>query len=391
MSGSTDSPLKFELPINFGQYAAMYLTVAAFSLATLATQQSMWANGAVLPYILGVLLFAFLARWSLHHLDAPLKSTLPVLIAHAVLICGLTVLSGYYFITSMLAFVTVSLSQACLSQRGAVVFDAVLLGALALMYALGLRPAAALQIALGIGAGFVFVALFTRLALSEVRAHEQLEQANRQLDSYAAQVEQLATMRERTRLAREVHDSLGHYLTVISVQLEVVEKLVDSNPARAKEAAGKARGLAAEGLSEVRRSIAALRPSPLEDRPLPEAIGALIEASRDAGLIVTFEQSGAPCSLSSELETVLYRAAQEALTNIRKHAHASAASVRLAYQAGTVDLRIRDNGVGRRGREDHVGLSALRQRIAALNGAVIAENHLEGGFLVEVTLPIGKT
>jgi len=387
MAGSTDSPRKFELPTNFGQYAAMVVTVTAFSLVTLVTKQQMWINGAVLPYILGVLLFAYLARWSLRHLDAPLRSTLPALIAHMVLIWVFTVLSDYYFVTSMLAFITVSIAQACLSQRGAVVFDAVLLGTLSLIYAFGLRPIAALQIALGLGAGFVFVALFTRLALSEYRAHEQLDQANRQLASYAAQVEQLATVRERNRLAREVHDSLGHYLTVISIQLEVVEKLLDSNPARAKEAAGKARELAADGLSEVRRSIAALRPSPLEDRPLPEAIRALIEASRDAGLMVTFEQSGAPRSLSPELETVLYRAAQEALTNIRKHAHASAAGVRLAYEAGAVDLRVRDNGVGRRGGEDHVGLSALRERIAALGGAVIAENHPEGGFMLEVTLP----
>jgi signal transduction histidine kinase len=126
----------------------------------------------------------------------------------------------------------------------------------------------------------------------------------------------------------------------------------------------------------------------LEDKPLPEAIRGLIETSRDAGLMVTFEQTGAVRVLSPEMETVLYRAAQESLTNIRKHAHASAANVRLTYAPDTVSLRVRDNGVGRKGDEDNVGLSALRERVAALNGTVLAENHLEGGFVLEVTLPI---
>jgi signal transduction histidine kinase len=136
--------------------------------------------------------------------------------------------------------------------------------------------------------------------------------------------------------------------------------------------------------------VSALRPTPLEDKPLPEAIRGLIETSRDTGLMVTFEQAGAARTLSSEMETVLYRAAQESLTNIRKHAHASAATVCLTYQADTVSLRVRDNGIGRQGDEDNVGLNALRERVAALNGTVLAENHLEGGFVLELTLPISN-
>jgi signal transduction histidine kinase len=185
-----------------------------------------------------------------------------------------------------------------------------------------------------------------------------------------------------------VHDTLGHYLTIINVQLEVVTKLIDTNPTHAKEAATKAKQLASEGLGEVRRSIAALRPSPLEDKPLPEAIRTLIETSRDTGLLITFEQLGTTHPLSPDMETVLYRAAQEALTNIRKHAHASAVGVRLAYETGAVDLRIRDNGVGRHNEEDNVGLSALRERVTALHGTVLAENHLEGGFVLDITLPV---
>jgi signal transduction histidine kinase len=143
-------------------------------------------------------------------------------------------------------------------------------------------------------------------------------------------------------------------------------------------------------LSEVRRSVAALRPSPIEDRPLPEALQSLAATAREAGLIVTFEQSGQLHALTPDVETVIYRATQEALTNIRKHAHASSAHIRLAYAATQVQLSIRDNGVGRHHDEDNVGLTALRERAAALNGTVIAENHPDGGFQIEVSLPIGN-
>jgi signal transduction histidine kinase len=288
----------------------------------------------------------------------------------------------------MLSFLIVASTQGDLPRRQSYGLALLILSVITITYGIGAGPDAAVQIFFGLGAGFVFIVAFTDLAQRERQARQDLQRANQQLEEYAAQIEQLATIRERNRLAREVHDTLGHYLTVINVQLEVVTKLIDSNPARAKEAATKAKALASEGLNEVRRSVAALRPSPLEDKPLSEAIRALIETSRDAGLMVTFDQLGTPQPLSPEMENVLYRAAQESLTNIRKHAHASAANVRLAYNVDTIGLRVRDNGLGRKFEEDNVGLSALRERVAALSGTVLAENHLEGGFVLEVTLPL---
>jgi signal transduction histidine kinase len=86
---------------------------------------------------------------------------------------------------------------------------------------------------------------------------------------------------------------------------------------------------------------------------------------------------------------VLYRAAQEALTNIRKHAHASTVDVQLAFDPETVRLRVHDNGIGRREAQDDFGLLGLHERVVALDGTVRAENHPEGGFLVEVSLPCG--
>ena len=367
----------------------MYVTIAAFSIVTLfSATPSMWQNGRWLPYIGGVLIFTLVSAGCARRQPPSHAFTLSCIAVQTVIVLVLTVLSDFYFLTMMLLFLLVAQVHGDLPRRQAYTVDALMLGAMALLTALMVSLNAVLQVVLGLSAGFVFMIAFTDLAQRERQAREQLEKANQQLADYAVQVEQLAMVRERNRLAREVHDTLGHYLTVINVQLEVVTKLIDANPPRAKEAALKAKQLASEGLNEVRRSVAALRPSPLEDKPLPEALRGLIETSRDAGLMVTFELAGTACVLPVEHETVLYRATQEALTNIRKHAHASAANVCLVYEPATVYLRVRDNGVGRKDDVDNVGLAALRERVTALHGTVLAENHLEGGFLLEVTLPL---
>lgn len=389
MPNSIGSRLKQAGGHDTGTYAALYFTIAAFSIVTLiSATPSMWQNGRWLPYVIGILIFGFLADRCARHKRSSRAYTLSCVAALTVILLILTVLSDYYFLTMMLSFLVVAIVHGDLPRRLAYLVDAGVLGALALLVTIGVNLNAAVQVILGLGAGFVFMIVFTELARRERQAREELQQANQQLADYAAQVEQLATMRERNRLAREVHDTLGHYLTVINVQLEVVTKVIDSDPARAKDAAVKAKELASEGLNEVRRSVSALRPTPLEDKPLPEAMRGLIEINRDTGLMVTFEQNGTTRTLSPEIETVLYRAAQESLTNIRKHAHASAAHVCLTYEVNAVQLRVRDNGVGRHNGEDSVGLSALRERVAALDGTLLAENHPEGGFMLAVTLPI---
>lgn len=373
---------------SFGGYVAMYATVAAFAIVTLIVQAPVMGDGRWLAYVAGVAAFAFILNRTTRTDTLPPVWLLASLVAQTVLVVGLTILSDFYFLSAMLSFITVSVIESSLPRPRSLMATGLLLIILTVTFTAAVDLDAGLQIMLGLGAGFLFMTAFTRVAQNEREARQQLEAANQQLADYAAQVGQLATMRERNRLAREVHDSLGHYLTVINVQLEVVTKLIESNPTKALESAKRAKELASEGLSEVRRSVAALRPSPLEDRPLPEALRGLAETAREAGLVVTFEQAGALRAVTPEVETVIYRATQEALTNIRKHAHASSAHIRLAYDAQTVCLSIRDNGIGRHHDEDSVGLSALRERAAALNGSVVAQNHPDGGFVIEVTLPI---
>jgi signal transduction histidine kinase len=203
-------------------------------------------------------------------------------------------------------------------------------------------------------------------------------------------VEELATTNERNRIAREIHDGLGHYLTVINMQIQAARAVQESDPARASEAMGKAGAMAQEALADVRRSVAALRASPTENKPLTESIQALADETRAAGIQTDFAVQGTPRPLSPQADLTLYRAAQEALTNIRKHAHASAVNIRLNYDNGTVKLTVKDNGVGTAATDNGFGLIGVRERTQLLNGQVNVNTAPGQGFSLEVSLPVQK-
>jgi signal transduction histidine kinase len=244
----------------------------------------------------------------------------------------------------------------------------------------------------------IFVIVFSRVWAREHAARAEVErlaaalgEANRKLREYAAQAEELATAKERNRLAREIHDTLGHYLTVINVQLEAAQAVMEVDRARSGEAVAKAQALAKDGLAEVRRSVAALRASPVESRPLAEAIAALAEECRAGGLIVDYQVQGVPRRLTLPAETALYRVAQEALTNVRKHARASRVDLRLDYAAlDEVRLAVHDNGVGAKSPDDtegRFGLVGMRERIHLLGGEVRIVTKPGQGFTLEVEVP----
>ncbi len=205
----------------------------------------------------------------------------------------------------------------------------------ACLLALGWTHGMAFLPSLAACAGFVaaatFVVIFSRLALDERAARASVEWlaaenevANGRLREYAAQVEELATTKERNRIAREIHDSLGHCLTVVNVQIEATRALLaNDDTARALGCLGRAQSLTQEGLAEVRRSVAVLR------APLRGAVAALIDDCRASGLDATFTILGASRALSPRVEFSLYRAVQEALTNVQRHARASRVDVTL--------------------------------------------------------------
>jgi signal transduction histidine kinase len=240
-------------------------------------------------------------------------------------------------------------------------------------------------------AAFAFTAVFTNITKQALDARnralelgEELEQANAQLRAYATQAEELATTRERNRVAREIHDGVGHYLTVVKTQLDAAAALMPTRPDDARAAVEKAAKLTAEALDDVRRSVGALR-TEVTRPPLPDA---LRELAAHGVPVPTIAIEGPPRPLAPGVEHALFRAAQEGLTNIRKHAHATSALVRLDFRTpARVVLELSDNGVGRQGEGNGFGLQGVRERIEVIGGTVDAANRLEGGFALRVEVP----
>lgn len=229
------------------------------------------------------------------------------------------------------------------------------------------------------------------------RQTELAQRANQQLieELQAAhdQLHDLAVAEERNRLAREIHDGLGHYLTAITIQIQGARALLQNTESATQtptvlDVLGKAETLLQEALADVRRSVGALRAAPMKNKPLPTAIGDLVTECRAiTGLEVQFDLLGTPQPLSSKIELTLYRAAQEGLTNVRKHAQATRVEVALAYDNGKVGLSIGDDGQGMGETGNGYGLLGLRERVELVGGKVNIRTIPEQGFRLEVQIP----
>jgi signal transduction histidine kinase len=226
----------------------------------------------------------------------------------------------------------------------------------------------------------------------------ELQAAHDELATLHRRAREAAVAEERNRLAREIHDTLAHYLTVVNVQLEAAEKLASDQPARSRDAVGRARRLTLQCLQEVRRSVGALRAATIEELALSGALARLArEFSESTGIEVSLElgEVDAP-RLGPEATQALYRAVQEALTNVQRHARASHARVTLAAPAGLVMLRVEDDGVGPSTTNEYeagggFGLIGLRERVALLGGQLDFGPGRNAGACLTVTLPVEAT
>jgi signal transduction histidine kinase len=248
--------------------------------------------------------------------------------------------------------------------------------------------------------GFVFVYLFSivlrQQQIQRARAEAlvaQVEEAHRQLRAYADQVEELTITRERNRMAREIHDTLGHYLTLLTVQLETALKLEERGAPDLHAELVEARRVASECLAEVRRSVGALRPVDPTGSSFRDALGRLVTEFQSASpeTDIALDVEGAVQALAPELRVALYRCAQEALTNIRRHAAASKVLVRMRVDDCSTELTVLDNGAGADssadGHEPGFGLLGMRERIALLGGTATAGPETGRGWRVEVRVP----
>lgn len=249
-----------------------------------------------------------------------------------------------------------------------------------------------LSFALLFGLSLVFVLLLMNAVLAERQSREKLAIANEQLRQYAQRIEDQATLQERTRIAREIHDSLGHSLTALNLQLETALKLWQSNPTKAYSFLTRAKSLGSQALREVRQSVSAMRSDPLQGRSLEEAIATLAEDFyRANGTLPTYQfQVARP--LPANVSTAVYRIAQEALTNIFKHASATKVKIQLNATTTNLQLLIQDNGKGFSLDQNTTGfgLQSMRDRTQALEGNFQIHSSPSQGCTITANIPLPR-
>jgi signal transduction histidine kinase len=246
--------------------------------------------------------------------------------------------------------------------------------------------------------GFFFFVTFANAThqANEARAESQrlldeLQTTHRKLQEYAAQAEQLAVAEERNRLSREMHDTIGHRLTVAAVQLEGAQKLISKDPNKAEQMAGTVREQVREALNELRQTVATLR-EPLEsDLPLAVSLKRLVDGFEEAtGITIHLLLPESFPEMSAEHRLAIYRTAQEALTNVQKHAEAQQVWLQVSRQEDILTLRVSDNGKGMMERKEAAGfgLRGIQERAAQLGGEFRLEARKGGGAQVCLSLPV---
>lgn len=219
----------------------------------------------------------------------------------------------------------------------------------------------------------------------------ELELAKQELERAREKDIELAALRERERLARDLHDSLGHGLVTLTVQLEAAQRLYPLDPAKASAMLDGMKELTRTSMEELRRALAGLRAPGLGDQPLLSALQGLCQEAGKENLMVTCTIAPGTEKLTPAVCESLWRVAQEGLHNVAKHAAARAASLSLTLDPGEVVLLVADNGrgisVADLDRPGHYGLRGLRERVEGLGGRFSIGSNGTGTRL-EARLPL---
>ena len=235
-------------------------------------------------------------------------------------------------------------------------------------------------------------------------SHRQLQIAQDIGDHLAVIVEharlheeskEIARLEERSRLAHEIHDSLAQSFIGIILELDLVERLLNTDAAAAKREFERARQVARTGLEEARRSVLALQPPGLDHVSLEDAVSRELQSLAGPGLAVRTSVHGSPAPAPAQIEAALFRITQEAVSNIRKHANASRVDAVLDYGPESIMLTISDNGLGfdpavLRGAEPSggFGLTSMTERVAQLGGDFRVESAPGRGTRLMARLPL---
>jgi signal transduction histidine kinase len=217
-----------------------------------------------------------------------------------------------------------------------------------------------------------------------------------QLSRLAHRTEQLAVMEERNRMAREIHDTLAQAFAGVVLHSEALGTALGVNKSRSEKALFNIQKLARSGLEEARRSVQALRPRALEGSTLSQALDQMAKRhSEDAKFACHFKQQGVALKLSAEIQNELFRIAQEAMTNVSKHAQAKSVWITLEFKDSQAMLTVRDDGIGFAATDSPkpkggYGLFTMRERARRIGGQIEITNPTGGGTAIRVLVPLAE-
>lgn len=221
--------------------------------------------------------------------------------------------------------------------------------------------------------------------LNDVNA--ELREANRKLEEYARESVKAAQTRERNRLAREIHDTLGHSLTGIITGIEACVMIMDVAPEATKKQLNAIAEVARSGIKDVRRSVNALRPDALENMELGNAIEQMIDEMRQStGVTIDYQCGVHLGGFSQDEEDIIYRIIQESITNAIRHGRATKIRIRVTREYQILNIHIQDNGIGCTSVKKGFGLHHMQERLDILGGTLVYDGS--DGFVIQAQIPI---
>lgn len=234
----------------------------------------------------------------------------------------------------------------------------------------------------------VYIISIQQGTIEEVnRLYSEVQSMNKELKKYSDIAEKMAQTKERNRLAREIHDTLGHTLTGITTGLDACLTLLDISQEDTRKQLQLLAKVSREGVNEVRRSVNELRPDSLERLNLEMAINEMIaDMSQVANVRIHFETNGIALKFDEDEEIVLYRVIQESITNSVRHGHAKEIWIVISQDGLLLYLTIRDDGIGCVDIKNGFGTRHIKERIEMLKGTVEFEGN--DGFVVKACIPI---
>lgn len=234
----------------------------------------------------------------------------------------------------------------------------------------------------------VYVINVQRGTIKEVNClYYELQTANEQLKEYADMSERMAQTRERNRLAREIHDTLGHTLTGITAGLDACLATIDVAPDQTRKQLELLSEVSRDGIKEIRRSVSELRPDALDRLSLEVAIRKMVmDMSKVSDVEIYFETEEKHLKFDEDEENAIYRVIQESITNAVRHGHAKKIWITLKRIDGEILLVIKDNGIGCENIKNGFGTRHIKERIEMLKGTVSFDGR--NGFAVTARIPI---